>query len=143
VRRLDVVRVRVAGDHVSVSGAANRRPWRTPATSDAKEAGEAVLRKPTTGICGCCPRAVRGNATAPPRIEMEVRRRISGIKLDGNRWSIAGFQLRHTKETAHDQICIVRRSLTGYGTREPSNGTTSDLGAGILRAVLPERQLPK
>jgi hypothetical protein len=45
MRRLDVVRVRVPGDHVSLSGAANRRPWRTPATSDAKEAGEAVLRK--------------------------------------------------------------------------------------------------
>jgi hypothetical protein len=39
------------------------RPWRTAATNDAKEAGEAVLRKPTTWICDCCPRAVRGNAT--------------------------------------------------------------------------------
>jgi hypothetical protein len=27
------------------------RPWRTPATNDA--AGDVVLRKPTTEICGC------------------------------------------------------------------------------------------
>ncbi len=27
-------------------------------------------------ICGCCPRAVRGNATARPRIGREIRRRI-------------------------------------------------------------------
>jgi hypothetical protein len=32
-------------------------PWRTSATSDAKEAGDAVLSKPTTGIRGCCPHA--------------------------------------------------------------------------------------
>jgi hypothetical protein len=43
----------------------------------------------------------------------------SGNKLDGNRWSITVIWLRHTKVTAHDQICIVRRSLTGDGTREP------------------------
>jgi hypothetical protein len=33
------------------------------------------------GICGCCPRvAIRGNVTAPPRVEMEVRRRM-GARL--------------------------------------------------------------
>jgi len=51
------------------------RPWMTAETNDAKEAGKAVLRKPTTGpvaLSASC----RGNATAPPKIMMEVRRRI-------------------------------------------------------------------
>src|SRR6266700_3718732 len=54
-----------------------------------------------------------------------------------------GVLVETHKETAHDQICIVRRSLTGDSTREPGSGTTSYLGARLLRAVLPERQLPK
>jgi hypothetical protein len=28
--------------------------------------GEAVLRKPITGIAGCCARAASGHAAAPP-----------------------------------------------------------------------------
>jgi hypothetical protein len=46
--------------------------------------GDKLLRKPATGIGGCCARAASGHvAAAPPRRVMKARRCMSTLK----RWS--------------------------------------------------------
>src|SRR6516225_6033877 len=54
------------------------RPARTAAKRPAKSSRDLALRKPTTGIAGCCARAKSGQATAEPAIPlMKSRRRIA------------------------------------------------------------------
>src|SRR5262245_1418805 len=52
----------------------SRSPWRKAATTLADSPGDRLLRKPTTGIAGCCARAMSGHAAAPPINEMNSRR---------------------------------------------------------------------
>jgi hypothetical protein len=54
---------------------------RNAATRLAFGSGEPECRNPTTGIAGCCPRAVSGHAAAPPRSVMNSRRLISCIRM--------------------------------------------------------------
>ena len=54
------------------------------ATNGAQEAGDALLRNPTTGIADCCARAVIGHAANPPRYVMNSRRLIWGPRLWSN-----------------------------------------------------------
>jgi hypothetical protein len=50
-------------------------PCRNAATGCAKPTSVVLLRKPITGIAGCCARAASGHATAaPPRSVMKSRR---------------------------------------------------------------------
>src|SRR3974377_2145233 len=54
------------------------RPARTAAKRSAKSSRDLALRKPTTGIAGCCARAESGQATAEPTIPLtKSRRRIA------------------------------------------------------------------
>ena len=40
-----------------------------------------LLRKPITGVCGCCARAACGQIAVPPRIPRKSRRRMSAPSL--------------------------------------------------------------
>src|SRR6516225_7753302 len=54
------------------------RPARTAAKRSAKSSRDLALRKPTSGIAGCCARAKSGQATAEPTIPVtKSRRRIA------------------------------------------------------------------
>jgi hypothetical protein len=51
------------------------RPLRNAAARDAEPSADPPLINPTTGIAGCCARALSGHATAePPRAKMNSRR---------------------------------------------------------------------
>jgi hypothetical protein len=52
----------------------SRKPPRNAATRFAESSSDLALRNPITGIAGCCPRAVRGHAAAPPSSVMKSRR---------------------------------------------------------------------
>ena len=54
---------------------ASFRPWRNPRDTSVNASGDWLLRKPITGIAGCCARAASGQAAAaPPRSVMNARR---------------------------------------------------------------------
>jgi hypothetical protein len=58
-----------------IGDARKRRAADDAATKGSRSAGDALLRNPTTGSAGCCPRAASGNATAaPPSSVMNSRR---------------------------------------------------------------------
>src|SRR5262249_40617289 len=59
------------------------RPWRNAAAAKAYPLGVSLLRNPTTGIAGCCPRArftlAASSRPPPPSSAMNPRRFMSGM----------------------------------------------------------------
>ena len=72
-------------DAASVNpGLTSPKPRRNELRADAASLGDRPLRKPITGIAGCCPRAARGHelaAAAPPTTPRNSRRLISAPRL--------------------------------------------------------------
>jgi hypothetical protein len=56
-----------------------RPPWN--AVTNGHSAGDALPRKPITGIADCCARAAGGHAAAPPSSVMNSRRLMSNTAL--------------------------------------------------------------
>jgi hypothetical protein len=59
------------------------RPWRYPRVIGASRSGPILLRKPITGIDGCCARAENGQAVALASVAMNWRRFIRSPRRRG------------------------------------------------------------
>ena len=67
------------------------RPCRNALTSGAALSSEALLRKPITGIVGCCARAASGHAAVAPQSSVMKSRRLTRSPRRRARARLSGF----------------------------------------------------